>query len=75
MLQQVETPPHDFLPLSRIAGYAELQGNVKNIKVITVIERMNERPVMRNRIETETMTKIAQYILKREGMTLEKLFD
>lgn len=63
------------MPLSRIAGYTEMQGNVKNIKVSTIMARINDRPAMRKRIEEETMTRIASYISKRSGMTLEKLFN
>ena len=37
--------------------------------------RINDRPGMRKRIEEETMTRIASYINKRSGMTLEKLFN
>jgi len=33
MLKQLETQATDFLPLCRIAGYTEMKGNVKNIKV------------------------------------------
>lgn len=57
----------DYLPLQRIAGYTEMQGNVKNIKVSTIMTRINDRAGMRKRIEEETMRHIATYINKRPG--------
>jgi hypothetical protein len=57
----------DYLPLQRIAGYTEMQGNVKNIKVSTIMARINDRAGMRKRIEEETMRHIATYINKRPG--------
>ena len=43
-----------------------MQGNVKNIKVETIMTRINDRGAMRKRIEEETLSHIAKYILKRE---------
>jgi hypothetical protein len=37
--------------------------------------RINDRAVMRKRIEEETMLHIAAYISKRPGLTLDNLFD
>ena len=39
-----------------------MQGNVKNIKVATIMARINDRAAMRKRIEEDTMTHIATYI-------------
>lgn len=75
MLEQVGTEQRDYLPLQRIAGYTEMQGTAKNIKVTTIMARVNERPAMRKRIEEETMQHIAKYILKRPGTTIDSLFD
>jgi Ca2+-binding EF-hand superfamily protein len=36
--------------------------------------KVNERAAMRKRIEEQNLTHIANYITKRPGMTLEKLF-
>ena len=52
-----------------------MQGNVKNIKVSTIMQRVNDRAAMRKRIEEQTMTHIATYIAKRPGQTIDKLFD
>jgi len=52
-----------------------MQGNVKNIKVSTIMTRVNDRSAMRKRIEEETMQHIAKYIAKRPGTTIESLFD
>ena len=52
-----------------------MQGIVKNIKVSTIMTRVNDRAGMRKRIEEETMKHIATYIAKRPGLTLEALFD
>jgi Ca2+-binding EF-hand superfamily protein len=52
-----------------------MQGNVKNIKVQTIMTRVNDRAGMRKRIEEETMTHIATYIAKRPGLTIESIFD
>jgi len=66
MLKQVGVLASDYLPLQRIAGYTEMQGNVKNIKVETIMTRINDRGAMRKRIEEDTLSHIAKYILKRE---------
>jgi Ca2+-binding EF-hand superfamily protein len=65
----------DYLPLQRIAGYTEMQGNVKSKKVAEIMARINDRGAMRKRIEEETMTHIARYIAKRPDLTVDKLFD
>ena len=37
--------------------------------------RINDRGAMRKRIEEETLTHIAKYILKRPDLTVDSLFD
>lgn len=40
LLKLLDTPQTDYTPMHRITGFYELQGNVKKIKVSTVMERV-----------------------------------
>lgn len=75
MLKQLGTPQTDYTPMQRIAGFFELQGNVKKIKVSTIMERVYNRKAMRQEVEEQTLRHIASYIEKREGFTIDKLFS
>jgi hypothetical protein len=75
LLKLLDTPQTDFTPMHRISGFYELQGNVKKIKVSTVMERVYQRKAMRAEVEEQTLRHIATYIEKREGFTIDKLFS
>jgi Ca2+-binding EF-hand superfamily protein len=75
LLKLLDTPQTDYTPMHRISGFYELQGNVKKIKVSTVMERVYQRKAMRAEVEEQTLRHIATYIEKREGFTIDKLFN
>lgn len=75
LLKLLDTPQTDYTPMHRISGFYELQGNVKKIKVSTVMERVYQRKAMRAEVEEQTLKHIATYIEKREGFTVDKLFN
>jgi len=41
----------DYTPLQRIAGFFELEGNIKKIKISTIMERVYNRKAMRAEVE------------------------
>jgi Ca2+-binding EF-hand superfamily protein len=65
----------DYTPLQRIAGYLEMAGNIKKIKVSTIMERVYSRKAMRQQVEEQTLKHIATYIDKRADMSDWKMFS
>ena len=61
--------------MHRISGFYELQGNVKKIKVSTVMEHGYQRKAMRVEVEEQTLRHIATCIEKRKGLTIDKLLS
>ena len=51
LLKNLETLQTDYTPLQRIAGFFELEGNIKKIKISTIMERVYNRKAMRAEVE------------------------
>ena len=75
MLASIGVDNTDYLPLQRVAGYTEMTGNTKQIKVSQIMAKVNDRSAMRKKIEEDTMKHIAAYIAKKPGCTIESLFN
>ncbi len=75
MLSSVGVDHTDYLPLQRVAGYTEITGNLKQLKVSEIMTKVNNRSTMRKKIEEDTMKHIAAYIAKKPGCTIESLFN
>ena len=68
-----DTAANDYLPMNRIAGFNSLQG-AKKMKISQLMFNVNNREAMKEQVEEQTLTHIAQY-METNGWDLNRLFN